>query len=187
MSEKVYNLDSKTIVITGVFENYSRVELKKIIESNGGKASSSISKNTSFILAGSKMGPKKKLKAKELNINIIGEEEFIKKYASVSQNQQQTGASMPDSTGIPLWNVIADDVEKTNNIKEFKIVQTAINKFKFLIISEKELLEKEKNELLKATYNYLEPGLKIEFEKIKEFEKCYSGKVQHFFSEIREN
>jgi len=88
--------------------------------------------------------------------------------------------------GLTFYYISRTILEKTNNIKEFKIVQTAINKFKFLIISEKELRRKEKNELLKATYNYLEPGLKIEFEKIKEFEKCYSGKVQHFFSEIRE-
>ena len=77
-------LDGKSIVVTGVFENNSRDELKKIIESNGGKSSSSVSKNTSFILAGSKMGPNKKLKAEELNIKIIGEEEFIEKYATDS-------------------------------------------------------------------------------------------------------
>ena len=74
------DLKGKSIVVTGVFENHSRVELKKIIESHGGKPSSSVSKNTAFILAGSKMGPKKKVKAEELNIRIFSEEEFIKKY-----------------------------------------------------------------------------------------------------------
>ena len=74
------SLQGKAIVITGVFEKYSRKELKVIIEEGGGKASSSISKNTSFILAGDKMGPNKKLKAEELNIEMIGEEEFLKKY-----------------------------------------------------------------------------------------------------------
>ena len=68
----------KLIVVSGIFEKYSRDELKKLIEINGGKISSSISKNTSFILAGSNMGPSKKQKAEALNIKIINEEEFIK-------------------------------------------------------------------------------------------------------------
>ena len=71
-------LTGKSIIISGVFEKYSRDELKKLIEINGGKISSSISKNTSFILAGSNMGPSKKQKAEALNIKIINEEEFIK-------------------------------------------------------------------------------------------------------------
>ena len=71
-------LIGKSIVVSGVFEKYSRDELKKLIEINGGKVASSISKNTSFILAGSNMGPSKKQKAESLGIKIIGEEEFIK-------------------------------------------------------------------------------------------------------------
>ena len=53
-----------------------------MIESKGGKASSSVTKNTAFILSGSNMGPKKKLQAEELNTKIIGEDEFIKQYIS---------------------------------------------------------------------------------------------------------
>ena len=75
LSDKLIN---KSIVISGIFEKYSRDELKKLIEINSGKISSSISKNTSFILAGSNMGPSKKQKAEALGIKIIGEEEFIK-------------------------------------------------------------------------------------------------------------
>ena len=71
-------LTGKSIVISGIFDKYSRDELKKLIEVNGGKISSSISKKTSFILAGSNMGPSKKQKAEALNIEIINEEEFIK-------------------------------------------------------------------------------------------------------------
>ena len=74
-SEKLIN---KSIVISGVFEKYSRDELKKLIELNGGKVSSSISKNTSFILAGENMGPSKKQKAEELGVKIISEEDFVK-------------------------------------------------------------------------------------------------------------
>ena len=51
-----------------------REEIKKLIELNGGKVSSSISKNTSFILAGENMGPSKKQKAEELEVKIISEE-----------------------------------------------------------------------------------------------------------------
>ena len=74
-SEKLIN---KSIVISGVFEKYSRYELKKLIELNGGKTSSSISKNTSFILAGENMGPSKKQKAKKLGVKIISEVDFVK-------------------------------------------------------------------------------------------------------------
>jgi len=74
-SEKLIN---KSIVISGVFEKYSRDELKKLIELNGGKVSSSISKNTSFILAGENMGPSKKQKAEELGVKIVSEEDFVK-------------------------------------------------------------------------------------------------------------
>ena len=71
-------LTGKSIIISGIFDKYSRDEFKKLIELNGGKVSSSISKNTSFILAGSNMGPSKKQKAEALGIKIIREEEFIK-------------------------------------------------------------------------------------------------------------
>lgn len=83
MSNK--NLKGKQIVISGVFEKYSRKEFKDIITKGGGKASSSISKNTSFILAGDKMGPSKKDKANELNIEMIGEMEFIKRFLDSSE------------------------------------------------------------------------------------------------------
>ena len=74
------NLTGKSIVISGVFDKYSRKELKAIIEERGGKVSSSVSKNTSFILAGTKMGPSKKQKAKDLNSEMIGVEDFIKRF-----------------------------------------------------------------------------------------------------------
>ena len=55
----------------------SRNELKKAIEDNGGKISSSISKKTDFIVAGDNMGPSKKTKAEDLGVAIISEQEFI--------------------------------------------------------------------------------------------------------------
>tara|TARA_B100000676_G_C18075983_1_gene847668 strand:+ start:2577 stop:3383 length:807 start_codon:yes stop_codon:yes gene_type:complete len=83
------SLKGKAIVISGVFEKYSRKELKTLIVEEGGKASSSISKNTSFILAGDKMGPNKKLKAEKLNIEIIGEEEFITRFLNSSDENEE--------------------------------------------------------------------------------------------------
>lgn len=71
-------LEGKTIVISGVFEKYSREEYKEMIERNGGKNSSSVSKNTSFILAGENMGESKKEKAIELGVALINENDFLK-------------------------------------------------------------------------------------------------------------
>ena len=58
-------------MISGVFENYSRDELKGLIKAHGGKIVSSISSSTDYVLAGDKMGPSKKEKAEKLNVEII--------------------------------------------------------------------------------------------------------------------
>lgn len=71
-------LSGKTIVVSGVFTNFSRNELKKSIEENGGKVASSISKKTNFIIAGDKMGPSKKEKATSLGIPLISEDDYLK-------------------------------------------------------------------------------------------------------------
>lgn len=64
-------------VISGVFEKYSREQYKEMIELHGGKNSSSISKKTSFILAGDNMGPEKLKKAESLGVKLINEYEFL--------------------------------------------------------------------------------------------------------------
>jgi DNA ligase (NAD+) len=71
-------LEGKSFVISGVFEKVSRDELKKIIEENGGKNSSSISSKTDFLIAGKNMGPKKLEKAERLGVKMINEDEFLK-------------------------------------------------------------------------------------------------------------
>lgn len=71
-------LEGKTIVVSGVFNNYSRDQIKELIEMHGGKNSSSISKKTSFVLAGENMGPEKHKKAESLGVKIISEEDFEK-------------------------------------------------------------------------------------------------------------
>lgn len=72
-------LKGQSIVVSGVFEHVSRTELKKLIEDNGGKVSSSISSKTSFVVAGDKMGPSKKDKASNLGISLLSEFEFLQK------------------------------------------------------------------------------------------------------------
>ena len=72
-------LEGHIIVVSGVFENVSRNELKKLIEDNGGKLSSSISSKTSYIVAGSNMGPSKKEKANQLGVPLVDEYEFLQK------------------------------------------------------------------------------------------------------------
>jgi len=72
-------LEGMSIVVSGVFEIYDRSGIKKLIEQHGGKVSSSISKKTTFIVAGDKMGPSKKEKAEKLGVEIISEQAFLDK------------------------------------------------------------------------------------------------------------
>lgn len=70
-------LIEKTFVISGVFENYSREQLKDLIEANGGKILSSISGKLDYLVAGDNMGPSKLEKATKLNIPIISDTELL--------------------------------------------------------------------------------------------------------------
>ena len=69
-------LKGLSFVVSGVFKGYDRDGIKEAIERNGGKVSGSISKKTSFVLAGADMGPAKRVKAEELGVKVIDEEEF---------------------------------------------------------------------------------------------------------------
>ena len=71
-------LEGLSIVISGTFEQHSRDELKKLIEQNGGKNVGSISRKTSYMLAGSNVGPSKLQKVEKLGIPMISEEDFLK-------------------------------------------------------------------------------------------------------------
>ena len=66
----------KSFVISGVFENYERDELKELIIKNGGKVSSGITAKLDYLVAGDNMGPAKLEKAQKLNIKMISESEF---------------------------------------------------------------------------------------------------------------
>jgi len=74
---RTHILQGQSFVISGVFTNHSRDEIKKLIEQNGGKNTSSISKKTSYLVAGENMGPSKREKAEKLEVSIISEDEFI--------------------------------------------------------------------------------------------------------------
>ena len=67
----------KSIVVSGVFAQHSRDEYKAMIEAHGGKNVGSVSKKTSFILAGENMGPEKRKKAESLGVEILTEEQFL--------------------------------------------------------------------------------------------------------------
>jgi len=68
-------LEGKTIVVTGKLERYSREDIEKLIDSEGGKAASSVSKKTTFVVAGEDAGSKLE-KAKQLGVKVITEQEF---------------------------------------------------------------------------------------------------------------
>lgn len=78
-------LAGKSIVISGVFAHHSRDEYKDMIERNGGKSVGSVSKATSFILAGDNMGPAKLEKANKLNIRLVTEDEFLQMLAGTGE------------------------------------------------------------------------------------------------------
>jgi DNA ligase (NAD+) len=71
-------LEGKIFVVSGVFEVFSRDDLKKAIEDYGGKVGSSISAKTNYVIAGANMGPAKLEKANQLKIEIIDEYQFQK-------------------------------------------------------------------------------------------------------------
>ncbi|MFZ9848259.1 MAG: NAD-dependent DNA ligase LigA [Flavobacteriales bacterium] len=71
-------LEGKSVVVSGVFKNYSRDDIKKEVEKHGGKNVGSISAKTSFVLAGENMGPEKLKKAEKLGVQILSEDEFVK-------------------------------------------------------------------------------------------------------------
>ena len=69
-----------------MFQNISREDLKKLIEDNGGKNSSSVSNATDILVAGENMGPSKLEKAKNFKIKILEEDEFLKLITNQSNN-----------------------------------------------------------------------------------------------------
>ncbi len=71
-------LDGKSFVVSGTFTNFSRDEIKLLIEKHGGKNQSGVTSKTDFLLAGEEAGPSKLDRAAKLNINVIDENGFLK-------------------------------------------------------------------------------------------------------------
>jgi DNA ligase (NAD+) len=71
-------LAGKTVVVSGTFEGFTRDGIKAAIEAAGGKTTGSVTGNTSFVVAGSDMGPAKRAKATALGVPVLTEEEFVK-------------------------------------------------------------------------------------------------------------
>ncbi|MBQ3198094.1 MAG: NAD-dependent DNA ligase LigA [Alistipes sp.] len=106
-------LEGLTFVISGSFANHSRDELKALIDANGGKNLAAVSANTSYLLAGDKIGPAKLQKANKLGIKIISENEFIAMIGSndtlptstvevVAPNEVKEEEPTPQSTPQPI-------------------------------------------------------------------------------------
>lgn len=86
-------LSGMSIVVSGVFNTMSRDEIKQLIEDLGGKNVSSISKKTSFVVAGDKMGPEKRKKAESLGIEIKSEEDFLKMIGNTTSDTNPTAGT----------------------------------------------------------------------------------------------
>ncbi len=86
-------LSGMSIVVSGVFNTMSRDEIKQLIEDLGGKNVSSISKKTSFVVAGDKMGPEKRKKAESLEIEIKSEEDFLKMIGNTTSDTNPTAGT----------------------------------------------------------------------------------------------
>ena len=82
-------LEGKTIVISGTFQHHSRDEYKQLIEREGGRNAGSISKKTSFVLAGDNMGPSKREKCTQLGVPLVSEDEFLNMISSDSAPQTE--------------------------------------------------------------------------------------------------
>lgn len=92
------SLAGLNFVISGSFSLHSRDELKALIEAHGGKNLATVSANTSYLLAGDKIGPSKLQKATKLGIKIISEEEFLKMIETDDSDYTPTPAEQPSQT-----------------------------------------------------------------------------------------
>ena len=88
-------LAGKNFVISGVFENHSRDQLKEMIEVHGGKNLAAVSANVDYIIAGRNMGPAKLQKAEKLGIKLISEDEFEEMIADGNTTETPVAESAP--------------------------------------------------------------------------------------------
>ena len=115
-------LEGQSIVISGVFAVHSRDEYKDIIEKHGGKNVGSISKKTSFILAGENMGPSKLEKAQKLGIKIMNENEFLSLIAtSEDKAVEETNTTEETQAGNSVTEVVGKKPKNDNKNIQLKL------------------------------------------------------------------
>jgi DNA ligase (NAD+) len=112
-AQKSNVLEGLNFVISGSFSLHSRDELKAMIEAHGGKNLAAVSANTSYLLAGDKIGPAKLQKATKLGIKIISEEEFLKMILTSDQDTEQNPT---EQTKSKAENPTPQEQTKTNEI-----------------------------------------------------------------------
>lgn len=103
-------LAGKNFVISGVFENHSRDQLKEMIEAHGGKNLAAVSANVDYIIAGRNMGPAKLQKAEKLGIKLISEDEFEEMIADGNT------AEAPVAESVPTYEKTHNDVPKQGEL-----------------------------------------------------------------------
>ena len=92
-----------------------------------------------------------------------------------------SGKTVP---GLTFYYVTKSVIEDNGNVKEFLIEQITIDTFRIIYVSERELTSKEIKAIEKASFKYLEDGLKIEFERASMLDRSNRGKLKQFISKI---
>ena len=103
LSESLVGL---TFVISGSFADHSRDELKALIEAHGGKNLAAVSSNTSYLLAGDKIGPAKLQKATKLGVRIISEQEFVAMIGGSQTLPAVESEPAPTQTSAPIQGTL---------------------------------------------------------------------------------
>ena len=109
-------------VISGSFADHSRDELKALIEAHGGKNLAAVSANTSYLLAGDKIGPAKLQKANKLGVKIISEQEFIEMIGGDTiLSQEQSQSAEPTDNNIAQRDSDTKNEAKANATEKSEI------------------------------------------------------------------
>ncbi len=122
-------LAGQNVVVSGVFSLHSRDEYKEMIEKHGGKNVSSISRKTSFVLAGENMGPSKLAKAQELGVRILSEEEFLDIIGNGDTASAGSDATLSESAAATLDDGVSDNHENKETEKAAKTKPVQLSLF----------------------------------------------------------
>jgi len=90
-------------------------------------------------------------------------------------------------SGVTFYFITRDVLESSGILREFIIKQTAIDKFIFEVVSDKDISDKDKQLIQKKMDSYLEPGLSFEVNRVNKIERTPAGKMKHFHSLINQS